>query len=133
MNPFLPRSQRDYNFLKLKNFSNQFDSFNRYFDDSKDRIHSRKKGEKKKERKSRKKQGGTRNDGWNQYVPDYKERVDVIERQQKRRKAMVTRNDWLSDISNKKPRKYVRKERSVIHICRYFDIDCLSMCRFKSW
>lgn len=66
-------------------------------------------------KKNEKKQG-TWKDGWNQYVPDYKERVDVIERQQKSRKAMVTRNDWLSGISNKKPRKYVRKEARFISV-----------------
>lgn len=83
-----------------------------------DRIRSR----------GKKKENEKKTDGWNQYVPDYKERVDVIERQQKSRKA--SRNDWLSDISNKKPRKYARKEARFISVDISIQI-VYQMCRFK--
>lgn len=118
------------NFLKLKNFpktkvqnscrenakryycAHSFFSFGQYLTIQRNEyIRGRGEGGKKNEKKQ-----GTWKDGWNQYVPDYKERVDVIERQQKSRKAMVTRNDWLSGISNKKPRKYVRKEARFISV-----------------
>lgn len=79
-------------------------------------------------RGGKKKENEKKTDGWNQYVPDYKERVDVIERQQKSRKA--SRNDWLSDISNKKPRKYARKEARFISVDISIQI-VYQMCRFK--